>query len=133
MIYLASAYSHPDPTVREWRYQQACRAAAELLRQGLVVLAPIMHSHPIAQLGLPTDWEFWSRIDREYLSHCDVLAVLMLPGGETSVGVQAEIRLAQEWGLPVVFIAPSELEAADREPITSAPFPDSLNDGVSTK
>ncbi len=116
MIYLASAYSHPDARVREWRFQEACRAAAALLRAGLTVLSPIAHSHPIARFGMPTSWEFWSQIDREYLSRCDVLAVLTIPGWRESVGVQAEIKLAHELGLPVVYVAPCDLEAIEREP-----------------
>jgi hypothetical protein len=112
MIYLASAYSHPDVSVREWRYQQACRATAELLRQGLVVLSPIVHSHPLVTYGLPTTWDFWSRIDREYLARCDVLAVLMLPGWETSVGVQAEIQAARELGILITYLEPSEWESS---------------------
>ncbi len=120
MIYLASAYSHPDPHVREWRFREACRAAANLLRAGITVFSPIAHSHPIAQFGMPTSWEFWSQVDREYLARCDVLAVLTLPGWRESVGVQAEIGFARELGLPVEFVAPSELDAEDRAPPTLA-------------
>jgi nucleoside 2-deoxyribosyltransferase len=110
MIYLASPYSHPDSYVRERRFREACRASAALLRAGISVFSPIAHSHPVAHFGLPIGWEFWERVDREFLSRCDVLAVLMLPGWRESVGVQAEIRLARELGLPVEFIAPSELD-----------------------
>lgn len=116
MIYLASAYSHPDPGVREQRFQEVCRAAAILLRAGIVIYSPISHSHPIARYGLPKSWEFWSKVDREFLIRCDLLAVLTLPGWQDSIGVQAEIRLAQELGLPIVFIEPCELEAVDCDP-----------------
>ncbi|MBS0210422.1 MAG: DUF1937 family protein [Planctomycetes bacterium] len=109
MIYLASPYSHPSTAVRERRFEEACRAAATLLRSGLVVFSPIVHSHPIAGLGLPTNWEFWSQIDRAYLARCDVLAVLTLAGWQDSVGVQAEIAFARELGLPTVYVAPGDL------------------------
>lgn len=118
MIYLATAYSHPDPEVREWRFLQACRAAAALLRAGVTVFSPIAHSHPIARFGMPTSWEFWSQVDREYLSRCDVLAVLTLAGWRESVGVQAEIKLAHQMGIPIVFVSPTELDAEDRDPPT---------------
>lgn len=118
MIYLASPYTHSNVHVREWRFREACRAAAALLRAGVTVFSPIAHSHPIAHFGMPTSWEFWSQVDREYLSRCDVLAVLTLPGWRESVGVQAEIRLARELGLPVVFVVPNELDAEDRAPPT---------------
>ncbi len=120
MIYLASPYTHSDVHVRDWRFREACRAAATLLRAGITVFSPIAHSHPIAQFGMPTNWEFWSQVDREYLARCDALAVLTLPGWRESVGVQAEIGFARELGLPVVFVTPSELDAEDREPPTLA-------------
>jgi nucleoside 2-deoxyribosyltransferase len=116
MIYLASPYTHSDVHVREWRFREACRAAAALLRAGITVFSPIAHSHPIAAFGMPTSWDFWSQVDREYLSRCDVLAVLTLPGWRESVGVQAEIGLAGQLGLPVVFVAPSDLDLEDRDP-----------------
>lgn len=118
MIYLASPYTHPDYRVRQWRFRQACRAAADLLRAGVSVFSPIAHSHPIACCGVPTNWEFWSKVDREYLTRCDVLAVLTLPGWRESVGVQAEMKLAVELHLPVVFVEPADLEEEDREPPT---------------
>lgn len=118
MIYLASPYTHSDVHVREWRFREACRVAAALLRAGVTVFSPIAHSHPIACFGMPTSWEFWSQVDREYLSRCDVLAVLTLAGWRESVGVQAEIELARKMGIPVVYVAPTELGPEDREPPT---------------
>lgn len=115
MIYLASPYTHPDNEVRQWRFCEACRAAAALLRAGVTVFSPIAHSHPIARFGMPTSWAFWSQVDREYLSRCDVLAVLTLAGWRESVGVQAEIKLAREMGLPVVYVSPTELDSEDRD------------------
>jgi len=111
MIYLASPYSHHDAHVRLYRFEEACRAAAALLKAGLVVFSPIAHSHPIAKYGMPTSWDFWSQVDREYLARCDVLAVLTLAGWRDSVGVQAEMVMARELLLPVVFVAPAELDA----------------------
>ena len=116
MIYLASPYSHSSVLVRQHRFEAACRAAAALLRAGVAVFSPIAHSHPIAQFGVPTTWEFWSRLDREYLARCDVLAVLTLPGWRESVGVQAEMTLARELGVPLVFVTPDELETGINPP-----------------
>ena len=109
MIYLASPYSHPDLAVREARFQAACRAAATLMRAGRVVLCPVAHSHPLTAFGLPTDWSYWERCDREFLRRCDELVVLTLDGWRASVGVQAEIRLATELAKPVSFLEPENL------------------------
>jgi len=104
MIYLASPYSHFDATVRQARFEAACRAAAALIRRGHVVFSPIAHSHSIAQHGLPQDWGFWAQQDRRILTACDELWVLMLDGWEHSRGIQAEIALALALGLPIRFV-----------------------------
>jgi hypothetical protein len=106
-IYLASPYSDPDPAVREQRFVAACRAAAELIRQGKTVFSPIVHGHTICRYGLPLDWRFWERHDRRFLEVCDEVVVLMLDGWRESVGVTAEIAIARELGKPVTFLAAS--------------------------
>ena len=106
MIYLASPYSHPDRAVRELRFREACRAAAKFMRCGQVVFSPIAHGHCICTYGLPTDWRFWEPFDRHHLERCDEFVVLMIDGWHESVGVQAEIRIAGEFGKPVRYVAP---------------------------
>jgi hypothetical protein len=87
------------------RFQAACRATAGLLRAGHAVFSPIVHGHPLVGHGLPVDWTFWGRVDREHLARCDEVVVLMLDGWRESVGVQEEIRVAQELGKPVRYLA----------------------------
>lgn len=106
MLYLASPYSHPDPNVREQRFHEACRVSAALLSLGLNVFSPIAHSHPMVQFGLPTNWEFWAQLDRDFLNRCDLLAVLTMPGWQDSRGVAAEMKLAAELHKQVVSISP---------------------------
>lgn len=101
MIYLANPDSHPDPAVRQARYEAVCRAAAKLIRLGYVVFSPIAHSLGMARHGLPVDWEFWERHDRRFLDACDESWVLRLDGWQESRGVQAEIGLARAMGKPV--------------------------------
>ncbi len=106
MIYLASPYSHPDPMVRETRFDAACRATAALIRAGHVVFSPIVHGHPLVGFGLPTDWAFWQRHDLEFLRRCDELLVLKIDGWKKSAGVQAEIELAAALGRRVSYQEP---------------------------
>jgi nucleoside 2-deoxyribosyltransferase len=106
MIYLASPYSHPDPAIREQRFQAACRAAASLIRAGEPVFSPIAHSHPIAAYGLPTDWAFWERDARLHLTASTEVVVLTLDGWRASVGVASEIAIARELGKPVRYLSP---------------------------
>jgi hypothetical protein len=111
MIYLASPYSHADPMVREQRFREACRAAARFMRLGQAVFSPIAHAHCICTYGLPTDWRFWETFDRHQLERCDEIVVLTLDGWRESVGVQAEIRIAAEYGKPVRYLSPDQLNA----------------------
>jgi len=73
--------------------------------QGLLIFSPISHSHPIALAGdLPLGFDYWEKYDRAMLERCSGLIVLMLDGWKESVGVQAEIRIAEELGLDISFV-----------------------------
>lgn len=83
---------------------------AALLRDGLLVFAPVVHSHPLVAYGLPVEWAFWQRYDREHLERCEDLMVLMLPGWEESLGLRAEIALAEALGLPIHYLDPESVQ-----------------------
>ncbi len=104
IIYLISPYSDPDPAVRAKRFRDACLVAAALLQTGHSVFSPIAFSHPLVEYGLPTDWSFWERYNREHLARCHEVLVLKLDGWEESVGVQEEIRIAWQLGKPIWFL-----------------------------
>ena len=105
MIYLATPYSHPDPAVREQRFQVVNRAASSLKRRGFHVFSPISHSHPIALAGgLPLDWEYWAEDACTMLSACDAVIVLKQDGWPESVGVKAEIEIAEGIGIRIDYI-----------------------------
>ena len=94
--YLASPYSKYGQG-HEQAFKDAAQAAATLIKRGLLVFSPIVHSHPIAMLGGvdPVDHELWLRLDLALLDECDSLLVLMMPGWDESRGVAAEIEHAQ--------------------------------------
>lgn len=105
LIYLASPYSHPDPAVRQQRFETVCFIAARLMREGHHVYSPIAHTHPIAVKGeLPTGFEYWEAFDRKMITACDAVWVAMMDGWRESVGVTAEIKIADELGKPVRYI-----------------------------
>lgn len=106
MMYLASPYSNPDPAVREQRFREACRVTAALVHAGYVVFSPVVHSHFLAEHGLPNTWAFWRKQDETFLERADSLVVLMLPGWQESVGVRGEIEIARELGKPTVYLEP---------------------------
>lgn len=113
IAYLASPYSHPDAHVRRARFWKTCRVAASLMRAGHYVYSPIVYGHPLTRHGVPTDWEFWSTFDADMLCACHELIVLMLDGWRESRGVQREIEIAREIGIPVRYIRYSDWSDAD--------------------
>ena len=96
--YLAIPYSHPDPAVREARFDLANKKAAELIRQGRLIFSPISHSHPITPYETPQEWDFWERFDRIFLEICQKMIVVMADGWRESRGVSEEIRIFKELG-----------------------------------
>lgn len=107
LVYLASPYSHADPAVMVARFTAVCEVAANLMRDGVHLYCPIAHAHPIAQFGLPKGWDYWEQYDRKMLALCNALWVVRLPGWDTSNGVNAEMAIATELGLPIKFIDPA--------------------------
>lgn len=107
LIYLATPYSHPDPQVREEQFRVVNRVAADLMKQGLHIFSPISHTHPIALANdLPKGWEYWEQYDRVVLKVSEKLIVLRQSGWQDSVGVSAEIEIANDLNLCVEFIDP---------------------------
>lgn len=103
LYYLASPYTHPDEATRMSRFEAVSKLAADLLTVGVFTFSPIAYSHPMVKYQLPSDWGFWEEYDTVFLQRCDGLIVLQLPGWETSVGVQAEIRIAKQLNLKIYF------------------------------
>lgn len=107
LVYLASPYSHASREVMVERYEAICAVAARLMAKGVYLFSPIAHTHAIAAKGnLPGDFKFWEQYDRTMLAACGELWVCMIDGWRESKGVNAEIKIAEELGLPVRYIAP---------------------------
>ena len=123
MIYLACPYSHPDPAVREARFQAACRAATDLLLAGEVAFTPGVYGHPLVAMGVPGDWSFWSRLDHAMIERSDAVHVLALPGWDTSVGVRQEVLFARSLGKPVTFVTPAKAALAKATPAVATGSP----------
>lgn len=109
LTYLACPYSHPDSQIRRARFEAVNAAAALLMREGELVFSPISHTHPIAEAGdLPKGWEYWREFDRAYLAVSRRFIILELDGWRESIGVTAEIAIAQEFGLRAELLKPGE-------------------------
>lgn len=105
LYYLASPYSHPDPTVRQDRYEKVNAFAARLSKEyNITVIEPICSGHAKTHLGLSTSFDYWQKSCELFLTHSDGMIVLQLDGWDTSKGVQSEIKFAKEWSIPIVYV-----------------------------
>lgn len=105
-FYLASPYSHKSIHKQIERYNEAVRCLAWLTDRGHVIFSPIVHSHPVSMTGTRGDFDFWKLVDEVFIGRSAGLLVLTLPGWAQSKGVTAELKMAQEFGLPTQFINP---------------------------
>ena len=113
LVYLAVPYSHKELDVRIKRFECSNVATAELMKDGHYVFSPISMSHPIAeQCSVPGDWNFWAKFDTAFISCCHKLFVLALDGWDKSTGVKAEIEIAKNMGIEIVYLRYNE-EAID--------------------
>lgn len=69
------------------------------------IFSPILHWHPSAKLqNVAGTFDFWLAYDFNVLRRCDELMVLTIPGWKESIGVRAEIQLANQLGLPINYL-----------------------------
>lgn len=116
LTYLASPHSHPDPQIRQERWERVVEYAAVLMADGHRVFCPIAHTHHIGiyiteHFENCNDFDYWVEYDKAMIRRCDRLVVYKLDGWEQSKGVAAEIAFARELGLQVDFHDPTPPEA----------------------
>ena len=103
-VYLAIPYSNME----ESSFVQATLATQIIVNQEINCFSPITHSHPLAKLGTIGTWDFWQKIDFQYIDSSDEVWVLVPQEGyekiESSTGVQAELLYAKETGKIIRFI-----------------------------
>lgn len=115
MIYLAVPIRHENPAVVRFRVDTANLIAARLHDAGIPVFSPASHSEGFINLCTEQQpWSYWSAIDLPILTRCcNFLAVIGLPGWRESVGISAEIELAEADGMPVVVIDGDSLDLSE--------------------
>jgi len=108
LLYLSCPYSDPDPKIRIQRFNAVNKVAGELMSNEEVVFSPISQvpfTHPIAQeKNLPKNFEYWENMCKTYLFYSYKIIVLKFDGWEKSIGVQTEIKIAHEMGIPVEYM-----------------------------
>jgi hypothetical protein len=109
IVYLAGPYTHPDPDIREARYQVATIAAAYLISKGRIVYSPLTMTHPIDRLlaahndTLGSD--YWVRFDESFMEFCSDLIVLAIDGWKTSSGIRREVQFFKDRCRPIRYMA----------------------------
>lgn len=115
LFYIASPRTHPVREVIDDRVAQVHEYTHYLLLQGIHAFSPIVHNHTFSNAGYLTKWDDWKDFDSQMLARCDALVVLCLDGWEGSVGVSAEIKLADELGIPISYVSPVTSEEVYQE------------------
>jgi hypothetical protein len=113
VYYVASPYSHPDPEVRNERYELAVKAAKALTRLGYSAFVPIAYDglwDLDPNYTVDHSWSFWERIDLPILDRCSALVLFEIPGWEQSRGVAGELEHCEKMGIPVMSISLADLE-----------------------
>jgi hypothetical protein len=93
LIYVASPLTHPDPAVRQLRYEQVRDYVGKKYEEGSqnMYYSPILYSHELGELfNLPHTADFWENMDFLMLDKADELEVLGLDGWAESVGDNGE-------------------------------------------
>lgn len=126
-LYLAIPYTGVEEK-SNWLATLVC---AYFTWQGYNAFSPITHSHPMAKkFGLPGNWEFWEKIDKQYIDDNDAVIVInpiFSPEPEVllqnSKGVQAEVEYAKATGKPVELFTPNLYKDALFKKLLSGPKP----------
>jgi len=109
-VYVATPYTN-YATGHDAAAHDAARISAKLMRLGLSVMSPIVHSHAVAQAGDldKVDQGFWQRMDQPWVDVAEACIVVTLPGWDTSRGVAHEVASFLAAGKPVVYLEPAEI------------------------
>ena len=105
--YLGLPYSDDDPLMEDWRAEVSNVIAVDLTIQGRIIFAPISAWHHLARkYKLPGTFEYWLKLDEEFIKASKKLLIITLPGWKESKGVNGEIRLAKKYGVLIEYIDP---------------------------
>lgn len=103
--YIASPYTHDDPSVMEDRHMKVEAFCAHILKKGVTVFSPIVHCHNLANKhDLPKDYSFWCEYSLSMLRVASEMIVFCLPGWSKSRGVSDEIKFCKKAGIPIYYV-----------------------------
>jgi hypothetical protein len=129
LVYVAGPYTAKTPegdedhetTAERMRLFNLCMA--KMIELGIKATSPLMNHMVRQYTKLPGDWKYWGAFSTVMLGKCSYMVVLMIDGWKESTGVQAEISIATESNIPIIYVDPKEL-------LGEAVFEDSAKDGA---
>jgi hypothetical protein len=112
IVFVATAYSHPDPAVTEQRKKTVSDVCSDLVNKGIHAVSPVIYGLALYESGKfkDTTWNTWSDFCTALLLKCDAVYVIKGDGWDKSLGVAGEILVARTKNVPVFFIDPLTLE-----------------------
>lgn len=110
-IYIASPYSHSDSSIMAKRFREITKIAAKLfIRYDCVFLLPITQGHLLSKIGnIESDFKRWKAQSLGMLAACQEIWVIKMDGWKQSKGVNAEIRFARKFGIPIKYLDPKNI------------------------
>ena len=106
LVYLGTPYSGTDEEM-DFRAGIVDMISKDLANEGVMVYSPISSWHHIAcKYKMSRDYAFWKNMCETFVSKCDKLIAVMLPGWEKSVGLTGEIETARKFGITVEYLDP---------------------------
>lgn len=126
LIYIAGPYSNDAPADRTQkappekriaRFNAVTEVARCLIEAEEVVYSPLTMTHPIdIRMKHDPGSAFWVALDEKFMSFCDRLLVLKLPGWEASSGVAHEIEFFKSRGVEAEWAEPHEFGIGAEHP-----------------
>jgi hypothetical protein len=107
LVYLASPYTNYRHGLKA-AFEEIADIAGQLMKEGIPVLSPVAHSHPICEhSGLDhIDHDMWMRLDEPLMAACDAICVAKMPGWTRSKGVGIELYHFRQAGKPAFVLDP---------------------------
>jgi hypothetical protein len=100
--YVASPYSHPEPSVRDKRFLLVGDLCHNLIDRQITPYSPIMQWHEYARRrDLPTDAKTWERVNHDMLAASSHLTICAVEGWRQSLGVKLEVEWSLELSIPI--------------------------------
>jgi len=107
LVYLGTPYSGTKEEMN-FRAEVVDVISEDLSNKGIMLYSPISSWHSIAcKYNMPRNYAFWQDMCETFVSKCDKVIVVMLPGWQVSVGLMGEIKFALDNGIKVEYLDPT--------------------------